>query len=263
MKRLSLTAVLLLCGFTSALAWGVKGHVIVAIIAEQHLTPRALAAVGELLAEEGKSSMADVANWADGVRRLKIPIQPSHSVRIDGGYEPYNPRDCGKNYCILAAIDANIEVLRDPKARTEARVMALKYLIHFVGDIHMPMHATEAGRGLKVIFRKREVTLHKVWDTYIVTNQRGDVRTLAQRVQESGKRYLANKITPIDWALEGRDITRDVILVGTLANPTAAPVVLPSTYAEDNWPVVKERLNLAGLRLANLLNDVLATDEPR
>ena len=258
--RFLLSAAFLLVGIIQANAWGVKGHRVVAIIAERHLTPQAYREVHALLSQEGKTSMAEVASWADAAKLLRIPIQPSHSVRIKGGHEPYDPKtDCRRNNCVLAAIDANIEVLRNPKALINVRVMALKYLIHFIGDVHMPMHGTRAGRGLKVLLWGREVALHKVWDTYIISTQQGGVHEIASRVERMATTYRKDKSTAVDWALESRDITRDLILTGPLAG-AAATVSLPRSYAADNWPVVQERLNVAGRRLAEMLNEVLSYD---
>lgn len=126
-----------------------RGHKIVAIIAEHYLTLHARQRVRLLLVDEGKSAMEEVANWADGVRHLTLPVQASHSVRLKGGNEPYNvAEDCPAQNCILAAIDASVSVLGQPTARREAQVQALRYLINFVGDVHMPLHATREGRDV-------------------------------------------------------------------------------------------------------------------
>lgn len=257
--RLLILLVLLLCSGSPAVAWTVRGHAIVALIAERHLSPRAEAAVQELLASEGKTSLTAVSSWADHMRHVKNPRQPSHAVYLDGGNTPYNPaRHCKRDRCILAAIDSNVETLRNPSAPREARVAALKYLVHFIGDLHMPMHATRLGRGLKVVYNGKEVTLHKVWDTDVIASQKGGVRAIADLVEATATPYKRGPFTPVEWALEGRDIARDVIMPSLPPTAEGEIAVLPPSYTLEYWPIARERLNLAGRRLADLLNDIFS-----
>lgn len=185
-KRLLLAAMLFLVAHTSASAWGVRGHAIVAIIAERHLTPKTSDAVGKLLALDGKTAMKDVASWADHVVDLKIPTEPSHMVLLGTGHEPYNPAtDCEKNECVLSAVDADIAVLTDPIAPPDAKELALKYLIHFVGDVHMPMHAARAGLGRHALYQGKLVGIHFLWDNDVVDSQTGSVEAVAAEVETS------------------------------------------------------------------------------
>lgn len=257
MKRFSFAVALLIASCSSAYAWGARGHEIVAIIAGRHLTPKTSEAVGQLLALDGKTAMQQVASWPDRVVTLKIPRQPSHMVLLGAGHEPYNPAtDCEKNECVLSAIDADIAVLTDPMSPPDAKEMALKYLIHFVGDVHMPLHAARAGLGRRVLYKGKIVGVHFLWDNDVVDSQKGSVDAVASQVEALATPFHADASTPTNWAMESRDVTRDSILVGILKDRTLDPQPVADTYPSDNWPIARDRLNLAGRRLAVLLNAI-------
>ena len=259
-RRLGLLAVMVAASLAAggaAGAWGRKGHAVVALIAEEHLTPKTRAAVDALLASEGSDSMVAVASWADFERRDSPTPTPFHSATLPGNHRPYDGsrKMCHKNNCIIAAVQHDVEVLRDPGAAEADKVVALKYLIHFVGDMHQPMHVTRAGRGQLVTFHGETVTLHTVWDRDVVTARSDKVGAIVRRVEKTARPENAGDIDPVHWAEEGRDITRDRILVRALADPEKV-TVLPDDYAVENWPIARDQLMLAGLRLANTLNSI-------
>ncbi|OJF98716.1 S1/P1 nuclease [Pararhizobium antarcticum] len=243
-------------GIDSAFAWGTTGHRVVALIAERHLTPVAREAVSILLDSEGKASMADVAMWADDVRSLKIPVQPLHTVRIPLDHKPYDPAmACPKDRCVLAAIEASTVTLADPEAPTAARMAALKYLVHFIGDLHQPLHASADTGEERVVSEARKRKLHWVWDVGIIRAQDMNAHTLAGLIDADRRLKVSTRGTPVDWALEGRNIARDQVFPPLRGWRVDGTVQLPATYALDNWPVVRLRLKQAGLRLARLLNE--------
>jgi hypothetical protein len=237
-----------------AQAWNWEGHQVVALVGEAHLTPAATSEVQRLLFLEGKSSMSEVSSWADSIRILKVPRQPSHSVRIPLDFSTYDPkRDCSDGNCIIAAIEADIAILSEKSANDEVKLTALKYLIHFVGDIHQPLHANKDIGNRKVVFKGEEQTLHRIWDRQIIKSRRLEVPKLAAFIDQ-GYGDLEDLGGPVDWALESRDIARDD-LYPSLTTPDATNVTqLPDDYADQNWPIVESRLELAGLRLAETLN---------
>jgi len=237
-----------------AKAWNWEGHQIVALIGEAHLSPFTKSEVSRLLALEGKRSMADVSSWADSVKELSVPRQPMHTVRIPLDLSPYSEsRDCKNKNCALAAIEAGIDLLSDGAANDEAKLLALKYLIHLVGDIHQPLHSSIDTGGRNVDFKGKVQTLHRIWDRQIIRTRRVTVSDLAVMVNksENGQPYGGK---PADWAIESRDIARDEILAGLPSDDTNAVTRLPDDYADRNWPIVERRLALAGLRLSLILN---------
>lgn len=257
-KQGLLVVLLILLTDCNAFAWGWKGHKVIALIAEKHLSGTARAAVLGLLAEEGHKSMADVATWADHVRILPIPIPPTHTVSMPLDDSKYDPeRDCREHRCAIAALDADVAILKDPSSNKDVKLEAMKYLIHLVGDLHQPMHTTKDKRlQLKVVLDGKEQTLHEVWDTAIYESKHLDTAQLVDEVERTAPAYQSDKSGFGDWAAEGRDIARDTILPQVIAAGPASPMQLGSDYTERNWPIVRDRLYVAGRRLADLLNDI-------
>ncbi|MFI0846463.1 S1/P1 nuclease [Mesorhizobium sp. IMUNJ 23232] len=255
-----LFALLIVAGASSqAFAWGRAGHAIVAEIAERHLSPESRAEVDALLATEGAKSMADVSLWADLIKALRIPDQPSHVVRLPLDHSGYDAATvCKTGRCIVAAIDRYTAVLADRSNPATARVTALKYLIHLVGDLHQPLH-TSADTGATAVVLDGSVTrLHDVWDDAIIESRGKDWQTLAVAV-EADAIVPDTSSTPADSALEGRDIARDTIFADPRLETRRRDVLpwLPKTYLDDNWPIVRKRLKQGGYRLAALLNRAL------
>ncbi|MET0371046.1 MAG: S1/P1 nuclease [Sphingobium sp.] len=235
------------------MAWGPQGHIIVADIAQQDLTPAAKAQVVALLSLENTQKLADIANWADAVKG-KVPGSPSHSVRF-APKGPLRQDACPNRFCALAGLDRYSAVLADRGATARQRLEALKYVVHLVGDIHVPLHAfVSTGDRVPVNFAGKDATLHKVWDTLIISTRGKDTARIGREVLASGRVRTVGK--PLDWALESRDIARERIF-RKLPLKSDKRIVLPVSYATENWPVVETRLNQAGHRLGALLNSLL------
>jgi hypothetical protein len=113
--------------------------------------------------------MRDVAYWADQIRPTRRDTARWHFVNIEPGAANYRAeRDCrekdGEGDCVIAAIARNIE---DLKASGERQQMGLKFLIHFVADLHQPFHAVSEARGgneIRITFFGKSTNLHAVWD---------------------------------------------------------------------------------------------------
>jgi hypothetical protein len=169
MTRRAFVAVLLIFPAV-CLAWGGEGHQIVALIAEDHLTPRAKAAVTELL-DGAHISDAEVASWADEVRRQRSNTAPWHYVNIPHDAGAFDQVRDGNNVNnVIDAIDAQLKVLADKAAPREKRQEALKFVVHFMGDIHQPLHCADRngdkGGNKRLVFfldRRKAVSLHSVW----------------------------------------------------------------------------------------------------
>src|SRR5687768_12079862 len=121
-------------------AWGGEGHQLLALIAEDQLTPAAKAAVKELL-DGANISDAEVVNWADEIRRERRETAPWHYVNIPHDAEAFDRgRDGRDGDNVIDAIERQAKVLADKTQPREKRMEALKFVIHFVGDIHQPLH---------------------------------------------------------------------------------------------------------------------------
>ena len=166
-------AVLLLLASTPALAWAPEGHQIVAGIAARELTPKARTQVGALLGGEASAMMVLESNWADEIRQQRPESVAWHYLNIELGSRGYvASRDCRNSDCVVAQIDRDAAILSDPRAAKPARTEALLFLIHFVADVHQPLHAADrndkGGNGLMVQLRGKRLSLHQVWDQDVV-----------------------------------------------------------------------------------------------
>jgi S1/P1 Nuclease len=253
------------CAFApihEAAAWGASGHSIVAEIAQRRLHPRALQAVKKLLG--GEKSLASIASWPDDITLLRPDTTNWHFVNIPYDATDYVPaRDCAdtpKGDCVINAIARSRAVLADARAPARQRAEALKFLVHFVGDVHQPLHCADrndaGGNKVAVTFFGTSMSLHAVWDYGIIDKHTFD---WGQYVDEIERDSVAGKDlarlqggTPVQWALEAHKLAVDVVYV------LPEDLKLSDDYYRSARPVVDRQLALAGVRLARLLNEILA-----
>ena len=262
MRLVAFSAILIIASAAQAFAWGSEGHRIVAEIAEQYLEPGPARQVRDLLAIENAATLADVSNWADQIRGQRRDTAPWHFVDIPIGAAVYDPaRDCPHGDCVVAKIDHFVATLADPGLPPRNRLEALKFIVHFVGDLHQPLHASDnddrGGNEIKVKFLGHRTNLHAVWDTGILAPAvQGDERGYALK--------LAGTIAPAelaawrggsaaDWANERHSIAARFIY-GELPHQ---PGLLPANYGDAALSTIDQQLECAGVRLAAILNQAL------
>jgi hypothetical protein len=250
---------------TSARAWGPTGHEIAASIAELHLTPKAKAGIAELLAPTRHISDNGVANWPDFIRHDRPESAPWHFVNIPFDATRYDPkRDCKDGNCVVEAVERFATVLGNTDATFVTRNETLRFLVHFVGDIHQPLHCAERNgdrggnlRAMTIPHEKKTGNLHKVWDTELVHECLGTktiadfARTLNDRVTPA-KHEKWTSDTPADWAWESHRLAVEHTYKDIPSD--GAPLPLTAAYIAANRPIVELQLTKAGLRLAFLLN---------
>ncbi len=278
----------------SAQAWGVVGHTTIGILAEQQLTPMARQAVESLLALEEHHHLSEVAVWADEWRATHPETGPWHYLDIPIAETRYDPaRDCPKDECIIPKIKEFVAILQDKAKPAQDRLIALKYIVHFIGDIHQPLHAGEnhdkGGNGISVKYDgqiasaagKYKLTLHGVWDTTFIDRHAHFVEgpgmtrdTLDAAAGELAKslgsaigkdpHWTITGLDPVLWAVESHDLARDVAYAGIVAPGADSPdpndvIALDQAYADRAWPVIERQLAKAGARLADTLNKALGS----
>lgn len=257
-----LLAVALLALPPAALAWGRLGHRLVGAMAESALTPAARAKVDALLAGEPEPSLAGVSTWPDEVRDTDAwkHTWRWHFVNFPrGGDCDYAPaRDCPDGDCVVAAIDRQLAVLADASTPRERRVEALKFVVHFVGDIHQPLHAGYAddkgGNDFQINYRRRGSNLHTAWDSWILETESDDFDVWMQRLAAGplplSERDAVARNPPARWAEESCRIVREPGFYPPRA------LIGPSYF--DAWrPLAEQRLRQAAARLAQALNRTL------
>ena len=120
-------------------------------------------------------------------------------------------RDCPDGQCVVAAIERNAALLADPKANDNQKVMALMFVVHFVGDIHQPLHNSyrldKGGNDFPVVVGGRDYNLHGVWDSYLLASRRLDQAAYTARLSEDLPKPEAG--TPASWSGESCAIVRD------------------------------------------------------
>jgi hypothetical protein len=244
-----------------AAGWWDLGHRTVALVAETRLLPRTRQAVRDIL---GGQSLADASVWADNIRQYRHDADPLHYVNVPlaaAGYDSL--RDCPNGRCIVAAIAADRRVLTNPAAAPLDRAEALRFLIHFLGDLHQPLHTTDDGdRGgnLRLVYLAGDSTnLHKVWDGQILERAGlTDAAYLAQLRQEMATMNLSalERGTVVDWVMEGHRIAREQVY------RLPADGRLDDAYLAAARRTIDHRIIAAGVRLAAVLNQTLANDRP-
>jgi hypothetical protein len=286
-KRNALTVLLVLASAYAplVLAWGPQGHRTVGAIADRLLTAQAHAVVTQLLAGDldkfgnlsGRTTLEAVSVWPDELYGTPAARAIWHYDDVPICGSAPKARYCPDGQCNSEQLKRLIGVLADPRAPPRDRNEALKWIVHLVGDIHQPLHAADnadrGGNRVQVALwgvrtRGRE-NLHRAWDSDLVRislharNRQqppDDIDALAAEA-----RSLVNDAgqgSPDQWAFESNNLARNVAYHYPGFACGTAPqeiVVLDSGYQADAQEIVRERLLLAGGRLANLLNSTLVT----
>lgn len=267
-NRILLASVLVTCIPSMLFAWGGDGHQITALIAEEHLNPETKKAIHELLGKGVNISDAEICNWADQIRREKRSTAPWHYVDIPtdaSGFDEARDGNHGNN--VIQKLEHFEKVLADGSNSKEDRAEALKFVVHFAGDIHQPLHCAErdhdrGGNSRKVLFldRKRPIALHAAWDTQILLHNKGNQRILdysrGLNQQITPERIQAwAKGTAEDWANESHRVAVEQVYKGVPAD--GDPPKLDAEYVRRAEPVVEEQLQRGGVRLATILNRAL------
>ena len=242
------------------ISWGVTGHRTIADIAQRHLNPGAKAAVTDLLNGE---SMAEASTWADEIRNqstyrktaswhfLNLPLGLNHSAFVTTvkGMEQENV------YSEILKMEA---VLKDNAASREQKAEALKFLIHFVGDIHQPMHISRAedkgGNMIQVNFNGKGTNLHSLWDTKLIERQGLSEAQMAEQYDQLSqqKEKTWEHSTPLDWAWESYQISSR--LYAEIDGMHSRSI--DDNYYRQHLPIIAERMEQAGIRLAAILNEI-------
>lgn len=270
MRRLLAAVFLLICAPSHVLAWGELGHRTVAEIATRYLSEHSAAEVEDLIGG-GPHTMAAVSVWADAIRdNVRPETYGWHVVEIPANGVRYDrARDCKNDNCIVEKIKEFTRVLGDRSAGKRLRTEALQFLIHFVGDLHMPLHAfAPLNHPVGAWVRIGETTdkLHYWWDDEFVDALGFDSSELGNKLATqitADERKEWEKGTSEDWANESFQITHEFAIRHGLLDvrwdgvSENKPIVLPTSVLDEVKPIVAQRLKMAGVRLAWLLNEAL------
>jgi len=246
---------------TAAFAWGAEGHSLIARIAEAQLTAAVRGRVAEILGP-GRT-LSSVASWADEVRRSRPETATWHYVDIPITQPHLDmPRDCPGNDCVLAKITDLRQTLRDPATSPALRTEALMFLVHFIGDMHQPLHCADnhdkGGNTVAVALAGQTTNLHSAWDSGLLGRIGSEEQLFPSLSKESRKRAKKwRQGTVEDWAEESHRAAQNKVYGKLPKAPPDTPVPLDAAYEKMANPLIREQLEKGGARLARFLNEAL------
>lgn len=260
MSRLCQASGIVFVFASTCLGWGVTGHKTAALIAEHFLSPEAKSEITRLL---GDQSMADVALWGDTVSTQPAYrwTQP-HGAYVANDADSFDmQRDCPNGKCVVAHIIQFKKTLQNPQARKTDKADALRLLIHFIPDMHNPVHIVRTkDRAVQVEYFGRKASLHMVWDNFLIDRLKKTpaeyAKTLLRKITAPKIKTWTKDMNPSHWATE------------SFRHAIKTAYVLPDDsrigqdYADRCTPIIHERLSMAGIRLAAVLNEVFGGKMP-
>jgi len=263
------------------LAWNAEGHMVVAQIAYNHLDPAVKSRCNTLIAVSmGTNSSAGTSNfvtasvWADDFR-TPLGTANWHFINYYLGLDTPTNGVASATFDVVRAINTNLAVLQNNSATISNQAVHLRYLLHFVADIHQPLHCVAAistvtpsgdagGNGFAITGDWSN--LHALWDEgggYLSNS-------IARPLTSPGQSILSNRVVaietsypyspnpgtipnPITWAQEGLTLAQNVVYAGIVRSSTPS-----GSYLNTAQATAEARLALGGHRLADLLNTIMA-----
>lgn len=277
MARLLFILLLFAAMAAPAQAWSPLGHRLIGELAQRQLDPAAQREVARLLAGEPEPTLAGVANWADTLRqsdpaRFRATSRWHYiNVRSGPACTYQRERDCADGDCVIEALERERAVLADRRQSLARRRDALKFVVHFAGDIHQPMHngvRDDAGGNqvelelhttLEPEAYAREhyvdgvmaTNLHALWDYYVLGELRLDEALYLRLLMAAGPVPPGTPLaTPAAWS-------RESCLLNEAWGTYPLQATLDRRFADAMRPLAERRILQGGYRLAALLNEAL------
>src|SRR5579872_622933 len=273
-SRCALFAMFLFATTSQCFGWGCSGHQIVALIAQKQLTANARQAVLDLLSgtpidpalkrfcgQTTLGPMADAATWADDYREQDPTSGNWHfwDIPLNEKEEP-TPREFCDKGCVNQAIERQVKVLESSTAKREDKIKALMFVIHFMGDMHQPLHNVDnndrGGNCIPASFFELKPkgddkgnyspNLHSIWDTSILERSAGirreshdaDVQHFADELSRRYAMQIARwKTSPIEietWAWQTHELAVNIGYGKLPVAVTPEDPVAISTCLDDN-----------------------------
>ncbi len=279
-RTLGVCAIAVFASATSAFGWGCDGHKVVATIAYERLNPKAKAAANALLAQlqmdpavshfctSDPNLFVDVSTWADDIRKVRPETAAWHYVNLPLGTTKYDAKYCPpKTSCVVDAIANQLAILRDENASAADRSMALLFVIHFVGDLHQPLHDADnndrGGNCVPVTFygtasvegenESFRPNLHSVWDVDLVEKAMAGksiadfATSLETQFEREARGWSRERMNVAGWAVDG-DRLAEKEVYGKLPTKIVIEAPIEMKYCNDD--------NGVGERMAQLHESV-------
>jgi hypothetical protein len=237
-----------------AVFWGKNGHRATGKIAEKHLTRKAKRSIDKILKGQ---SLAFVATYADEIKSDKKynKYYSWHYINMDLD-QTYEEAEKNPKGDLVTGINTCIEILNDKNSSDNEKNFHLKMLVHFMGDLHQPMHIgrkeDKGGNSIQVEWFGKGSNLHRVWDTNMIDDWEMSYIELADNADDLSKTQIETieKGTLIDWVNEVHVVTNEVY------NSVEKGENLRYKYSYNHFGTVRTQLQKGGIRLAKVLNDI-------
>lgn len=261
-------------------AWGFYAHRKTAAIAEANVSPQVRAKIARLIRSEPAlgtpecplKSLEDAAVWADCIRGegWRWGYTAAWHYRTAPVCQAFNPRShCAGGNCVTAQVTRAHRMLADESLPTAIRLEGLAFMVHFAGDVHMPLHSGDnedrGGNDRKADYGiKPGYNLHSIWDGPLAERAISDPADPVVRRYSPAERADLSGGTPDDWGRESWEIARSFVYPTAFDTEDVCAAPLPDETAlsqEDiirGVPIAKRRVQQAGLRIADLLESAFA-----
>ncbi|HST37006.1 MAG TPA: S1/P1 nuclease [Allosphingosinicella sp.] len=286
-KRLLFAALLFLAP-APAMAWWEYGHETVARIAWLEMSPQTRAELRRLMAQSrlletptcSTRTIEAVSYWPDCIKTLGARFSyasPWHYQNVDI-CQPFDLQaPCRDGNCVSAQIDRNLRLLADRRVPVRERLMAFAFLVHFMGDLHQPMHAGDhgdlGGNRVRVSYGIIPTNLHAAWDGYLadrgISQQPEDAAGILSELSEADRATMRQGDVTA-WSREGWETAKEFAYGTILADPCALPAgtvpsdrpVITEEITRRLIPIIRRQQARGGLRLARLLDEAFQPDSP-
>ncbi|MFI3303456.1 MAG: S1/P1 nuclease [Rikenellaceae bacterium] len=255
MRRITFLLLTLLMAVNNSYGWGKRGHDVVCYIAECNLSPEALENVTDLL--DGYS-MVYFSSWLDSASNTSEykHTKTWHYMNMEKR-DRVATMERVKEGDVLSASEISIATLRNNKSSREEKSVALKMLIHLIGDMHQPMHigrlGDQGGNKIPVVYFVDSTTLHSAWDYNIVMGaHEWSYTEWQQQLDRLSDEQEAIVVSGdmADWVEQTQGVAQEIY------RDTPAETRIFYDYMVKYTPIVEQQLLYAGVRLAHILNDI-------
>ena len=267
-----LSAVLLILSpVDKASAWGADGHRLICAMAEAKLTPEAKSMLsetlrmGKFLDNNADEDFPEACLWPDKARHTTHKgSYEEHFINVPKSEDSVDlARDCAALNCVATAIQRNLVYLsRDAQGKREKarKAAALRFLAHFVGDLHQPLHVGNGedwgGNKIRVNWYGKKANLHGIWDYEILKKAGITYTDSLEYLQEIKPEDSTGDV--LAWIRTSFRLARNNAYKDTEGNLIASGDTLGDAYFERAKPIVMSQISLSSSRLAYLLNELAA-----
>ena len=239
---------------TNDISWGKTGHRVVGEVASKYISKNTRTSLNEIL---GDQSLAYVSTYADEIKSdktyFKYNVWHYANLNLNETYKSSYKNPKGD---IVKAIKTSIEILKSKSSTKNEKQFYLKLLVHFVGDLHQPLHLgrkeDKGGNDISILWFGKKSNLHRLWDSDIIDSSKFSFTELSDNLptisNEKRKKITSSSID--SWIQETHALTRKIY--------TELPENknLGYRYSYENFEIIRCQLLKAGLRLAFILDDI-------